>query len=167
MIELFSNSIEWIGEWGFLFKSISAIVSAVLLFFAIHYMILMDYFSPYKKYNRDIRKYGGSYLQRVPDEWRKILNLVIEKDPVKWKQSILLADGLLLEVLKTSSHRGSDVVERLFSASKAKISYANELIRSREEIFMKINNDQDLTQKETKEALQLYRAVLREFGVLE
>jgi len=166
-MNILSDTMLFLEEWGWLFKTLSAVVSAVLLFFAIRYMVRMDYFGPYKKYKRDIYKYGGSYLQRVPDDWKKILSYVTTQDSEKWKQAILRADSMLLEVLKTSGHKGMDMDQRLIAASHAQVPHVLDLQRVRQEILFKIEQGEDISLKEVKETLQVYRNVLREFGVLE
>lgn len=166
-MNIFSEIMYWIEEWSLLLKIISGMATAILLFFAIRFMILMDYFSPYKKYKRDIYKYGGSYLQRVPDEWKTILSYVVTQDSGKWKQAFLRADSMLLEVLKTSGHKGMDMNQRLIAASHAQVPHVLELQRKRQEILFKIEQGEDVSLKEVKETLQIYRNVFREFGVLE
>ena len=162
-----ATSIMWIEEWSFVFKILSAGLSIIFFFFAVRYMIRMDYFSPYRKYKHDIYKYGGSYLQRVPDDWKKILSYITTDDAEKWKQALLKADAMLLEVLKTSGHSGISMDERLFAASRVQVPHVLELQKARQAIFFKLDQGEDLSLKEVKEILQLYRDILRGFGVLE
>jgi len=161
------RSLAWVGSWMWEFKLASFLISIVLIVLIARYVIKMNYFDELMKYN--FLKYidhNKTYKEDVEKIWDTILKKVQTNDANLWAKAIMMADELLIDVLRRAGYKGFNADQVLSGVGEENIHNIKELKSERIDILSKINSLGKLDIKEIKKLLRLYRNVLRILGML-
>lgn len=100
--------------------------------------------------------------------WKRIVGLVASDNPTEWRHGVIEADVLLDEVLTEKGYVGDTLGEKLKNISRDSLRSLNaawEAHKVRNEIAHS-GSDFILTQREARRAIDNYRQVFDELGVL-
>jgi hypothetical protein len=146
-----------------IFKIIAGIVSVLLIWAILQLMEKIGYFSHKISYGWNVYKFGADEKKRIPAIWRAVLEDVKTGNPDYFKRAIETADKMLDEVLKVSGYKGANRDERINSVDASAIPLIETVKEMRRQVLPLMNN---LDERTTKEALQMYREVFRFMGLL-
>jgi hypothetical protein len=149
------------------FKIISVLITVLFLALAVRYIIKTDVFAGYRKYTRDVRRYGGEEKKHVPERWKKeVLVPIQSKNPEKWKQALLSGENMLDDALKSNSFGGLTLAERLERADEERLPNINSLREAHARVFSLVNAGESIPLGDAKELLREYREALKTLGYL-
>lgn len=162
------SGISWIINHTGVIEGISFVISAIFFVMAVRLMIRMNYFSEDIRYRWNFLKKTRDDKNRILGIWKKILDLVISRNPDDWKQAALVSDSLLDEVLKIAGYRGNTVEERLSHVDESAVPTISGLRRVRTRVFALLAEaEPHIEQAQIKELLREYRHVFRQLGIME
>ncbi|MEI6400371.1 MAG: hypothetical protein WCO58_02520 [bacterium] len=102
------------------------------------------------------------------DKWENIVDHSMTANPNDWRLAIIEADSMLDELTQNLNLSGESLGERLKSASRNSfqtIDLAWEAHKRRNKIAHE-GLSYDLTQRETKETIEMYRHIFEEFKII-
>jgi hypothetical protein len=159
---------EWFADKFIWIQIASILVSLILIIGIIRLIIKIDYFSDKREYGLEIWKLEKLQKEKFKKVWQKVLNLIIQPDPKKWKEAVFLSDDFFDEILKASGYIGSSKEERLSQVPKEKVSNIDQLIKIQKEILqLRLDENSVLDHEKAKEYLRIYRKAFYQLGYLD
>jgi hypothetical protein len=165
-----------IGSVSSVFRTIApySIVLSILLIFGIIFCIVrisrmrIDFYTDLR---RQVAENTGqataAHAERGAKnpKWQRVMGHIESSNPNDWRLAIMEADVMLEELAQTIGYRGETLGDKLKSVERSdftNIDKAWEAHRIRNRIAHE-GSDFQLTEREAKRAVELYRAVFEEF----
>jgi len=166
--EFFNNLVNFYLEKLWLLNFIAFILSALLLWLIIFYMIKLNILNEKiealeVKYF-GLRDFGKHYSVKA---WATIKKRLKTKDPAQIKMALIEADKILDEILKAGAYPGENIEERLSHLTPEKITNCSELLEAHKIAARAKEEDFKITFEEAVNVLKVYQQSFREFGLIE
>jgi hypothetical protein len=163
-----NSLVNWFVNNFFWIQLASIIISLVLIIAIVRLIIKIDYYSDKREYGLEIWQIKKLRHKKLKKLWKKVLALVVEPDPVKWKEVLIEVDNFFDDTLKEIGYLGESAKERLLKVEKEKISNIEEIIKIHEEVEkIKASDSLFLEHEKVKEYLRAYRQAFRQLGYLD
>jgi hypothetical protein len=149
--------------------NIVAVPASIILLFGIVYINIKTkqmMKEERDRFDEEVKKRQGE--NRGNTKWQRIVALVASESPTEWRHGVIEADVILDEALKERGYIGESLGERLKNipdGSLNNLSAAWDAHKVRNEIAH-AGSDFILTQREARRAIDLYRKILDELGVV-
>lgn len=150
-------------------KIISGIIT-IILGWAVLLLVIKSGYTTYLKTNLQFLKSDYQPLKagsKVDKEWGKITQRVESKDEANLKLAIIEADKLVDDLLRGMNYPGDSMGDRLKQIDESRLKTINELWEVHKVRNNIVHNASfRLSQREAKNAMEVYEKVLKEFEAL-
>lgn len=161
---------EIIGAWLepnlWWLKSLSLIISALLLWGIFYIIAKTNYFS--MKTEQFVNILGAGHLprRRAVKGWRQVLRRMNSEDSNQWKLAVLEADKILDEILKMSGYLGNinDKLDLITPAQLANIEDVLAAHRFRNQIAQ--DPSLEISRETAFQAVEIYRKAFVELNLI-
>lgn len=153
--------------WDFL-NFISIFLAPILLFGIIYATIRLNQVlkDEQDQFQDAVRRVGTAV--KGDERWQRVMRLVNGDNPTEWRHAIIEADVMLDEILTSQGYVGDTLGEKLKAVPQERLQTlqaAWEAHKVRNEIAHS-GSDFILSQREARRAIENYRQVFSEFGML-
>ena len=160
--------IEFFSPYFGLIKFFSLIISGLLLWGIIFYMVKSNFINMKIEQYMDLLAVGNLPRRRSVRAWQQIKKKLESGDETNLKLAITEADKILDELLKISGYKGENMDERLKQLDASQLSNISD-VWSAHKIRSRISQEPDfhINKQEAELIINIYKKSFQELGLID
>ena len=160
----FSFLTTQVAIWGM----VITLLMVLLIVYTQIRLVMVEHEGFHGKEEHQVHKVEAGAPPPQNERWRRIMELASSGNPGDWRRAILEADIMLSAVLSEAGYEGTTVGEQLkvtnpLQVTTLRLAWDAHMLRNK---IAHGGEEFDLTERDTRVAIDQYRRVFEEFGVI-